>query len=614
MRIADLACGTGTLLMAAQQAITDNYIEASIAAGKHVGKSEIRELHGAAIEDVLHGYDVLTSAVHLTASTLALLAPDIAFQRMHLYVMPLGQRVNGSPMLGSIEFLRGGEVSTQVDLFGEVEEDGAAVAVTGTGGAASQAPLPPLDLCAMNPPFTRSVGNNLLFGSLPKEERAAMQKRLALMLRPGHGLPPWASSTAGLGSVFVAVAHTRIKDGGRIALVLPAGLASGVAWKKTRDLFAQRYVVEFLVASHDPEQWSFSENTSLSEVLVIARKLHDEESIEDATSLCINLWRNTKTPIDALALAEAVRTTEPADVEGDKARLHAVAPLRIGNDVRGEIVRVPWKSMRSGQWYGCEFAQTDLVRAAHFLRQGKIFIPAEGVVGGVPLRPLSEVGSLGPDRRDIYDGFELTDSPTTYLAYWGHQADSVLCMQTQSNKYLSPLAKARPGRPLRRVDLLWPRSGRIMLAERLRLNTQRLVCVRLPDYALSNVWWPLRLHDDQPGLEKALVIWGNSTLGLLSLLSYREPTEGSWVQLKKDTLEQSLMLDVGQLTSERIEHLAAAYDEVATTTLLPLSQIAQDSSRKVIDKAVAEALDSPPLDTLRMALAREPVISGLPLY
>jgi hypothetical protein len=42
------------------------------------------------MEDVLHGYDVLPSAVHLTASTLAMLAPEVAFVHMALYVMPLG--------------------------------------------------------------------------------------------------------------------------------------------------------------------------------------------------------------------------------------------------------------------------------------------------------------------------------------------------------------------------------------------------------------------------------------------------------------------------------------------------------------------------------------------
>ena len=614
LRVADLACGTGTLLMAAQQAITDNYIEATSAAGKKVGSQQLRSLHKVEIEDVLYGYDVLTSAVHLTASTLAMLAPDISFKRMHLYVVPLGVQINNRPALGSIEYLLGQEVVTQVDLFGEITA-GAAVAVTGKGSAASQAPLPRLDLCVMNPPFTRSVGGNLLFGSIPKTDRKEMQKRLSQILHPSSGRSHvWASSTAGLGSVFVAIAHNHIREGGRMALVLPAALVSGVAWEKTRQLFAQHYVIEMLIASHDPGQWNFSENTSLSEVLVIARKRRAGEAISDAKSICVNLWRNTTTPIDALALASAVQSTPAAEVDGNSSVSLGVASIRLGEDIRGEIIGIPWAAMRQGQWYGCAFAQTDLVRAAHFLRVGKVYLPGARDLHAIPVCALRGVGDLGPDRRDIYDGFEVSEAFSSYPGYWSHQADAVLTMEDQPNRYLHPLVQARRGRPLRRVDLLWPRAGRLMLAERLRVNTQRLVATRLPKPALSNVWWPFRLKSDNEELEKAFMVWQNSTLGLVSLLSARIPTEGAWVQFKKPLLERLLVLDVLSLDENNRKRLADAYDEYARTPLLPLSQLDQDPVRALMDGAVARALNLPSLEPLRQLLSREPIVSDRPLY
>jgi hypothetical protein len=89
-KVADLACGTGTLLMAAAQALSDAYIRASADAGDDLNSASLRTLHATLMENVLHGYDVLPSAVHLTASTLAMLAPEVAFRMMNLYVMPLG--------------------------------------------------------------------------------------------------------------------------------------------------------------------------------------------------------------------------------------------------------------------------------------------------------------------------------------------------------------------------------------------------------------------------------------------------------------------------------------------------------------------------------------------
>src|SRR5581483_2162675 len=259
LRIADLASGTGTLLMAAQQALTDNFIHATTNAGKQVDQKTLQALHQAVMEQILHGYDVLTSAIHLTASTLALLAPDVAFHKMHLYCMPLGVQDRGNVALGSIEYLVRDSLTPSLG-FAEYQQE-QATQVTGGGDVISQAPLPELDLCVMNPPFVRSVGGNLLFGSLPPTQRKLMQSKLAAMIKrtQREGGPIQASSTAGLGSVFVAVGDRRLKPGGRMALVLPEALGFGVAWEKTRQLLSQRYVVELLIVSHDPERWNFSE-------------------------------------------------------------------------------------------------------------------------------------------------------------------------------------------------------------------------------------------------------------------------------------------------------------------------------------------------------------------
>ena len=61
-------------------------------------------LHKAMVEQALHGYDVQLSAVHFAATSLAMLNPDIQFDHMNLYVMPLG--AEGSEIsLGSLDFL-----------------------------------------------------------------------------------------------------------------------------------------------------------------------------------------------------------------------------------------------------------------------------------------------------------------------------------------------------------------------------------------------------------------------------------------------------------------------------------------------------------------------------
>jgi hypothetical protein len=56
------------------------------------------------LEEGIYGLDVLQSAVHLTASTLALPIPEVMARGMRLYTMPLGfMRENGRevPRFGS---------------------------------------------------------------------------------------------------------------------------------------------------------------------------------------------------------------------------------------------------------------------------------------------------------------------------------------------------------------------------------------------------------------------------------------------------------------------------------------------------------------------------------
>lgn len=601
LSIGDLACGTGTLLMAAAEAVTDNYLRAC---GERRTVPKLDILSRLLMEDIIYGYDVQLSALHLTASTLALRSPDVTFKLMHLWVLPLG---GPHRRLGSIEFLRDFSVPVTADLFGASVAPGQ---VTATGDIKQMfARLPDLDLCVMNPPFTRSVGGNLLFGSLPDAERRSMQQELAKLL---HLPRVQASGTAGLGSVFAATADLHLKTGGRMALVLPKALLSGVAWAETRHLFAQRYEVEYLIASHDPARWNFSENTDLSEVLVVARKLDTSkaQSGNAGNVVCLNLWKNPSTAVEALSIAHALIHGDPPDIEQGQGALEVM----LGDVKFGEATSVPWLSIRNGLWMtGCAFAQSDLLRAAYHLTKGKLYLPGADVSGSIPLCPLGELGTLGPDRRDIHDGFSLARGKTAYPTFWSHDASIMTTLAQAPNCYLSPLHRAKKGRPLRQAHVLWPRAGRLLVAERQWLNTQRLACVRLDTAVLSNVWWPLALQEPSEEDEKALALWLNSTLGLIILWAYREETRGAWVDFKKPVLSAMPVLDVRSLNAAQRQELADAYDRLCQQPLLPFPQMAKDPLRMAIDSAIAQVLGLPDYSVLRELLAREPIACLRPL-
>jgi hypothetical protein len=416
------------------------------------------------------------------------------------------------------------------------------------------------------------------------------------------------SITAGLAAVFVALADRYIKTGGRLALVLPKALLSGVAWEPTRALLRKKYVLEYVVASHDPERWNFSESTNLSEVLVVARKINNSEGCGQ-TLQCLNLWRNPATAFDTLSIYYGLRRG-PAPLEFPQGQ--GALELFLGKEKTAEVMAYNWEGCKDWPiWLlPCAFAQSDLIRAAYYLLQGQLWLPGFGLQGPLPLAPLHNFGSLGPDGRDIHDGFRLSRAKTAYAAFWGTDTQTIQTLAQEPNAYLSPLHRAKKGRPLRRVEDLWPLAGKILLGARLWLFTRRLWAVRLERPVLSNVWWPLSLQEkfDNELYEKAFSIWFNSTLNLLMLLALRQETRGAWVQFKKPILSNLPALDLSSLLEDQLNILSEAYDEVAGQPLLTFPEMDRDPARTRIDTAIAEALGLPDFSVLREILAREPVI------
>lgn len=596
-KIADLTCGTGTLLMAAAQAVSDAYICTRAETGRSLNPTDLQTLHRALMENLLYGYDVLPSAVHLTASTLAMLAPEVSFVRMNLFVMPMG--VDGkTTRLGSLDFLDGDKVPTQITLDHSQSE----TVKTGAGSSqVTSAAIPDLDLCAMNPPFVRSVGGNLLFGSLP-DERGVMKIELKKRVKAAakRGYP--SSVTAGLGSVFAALADMRLKPGGRLAFVLPAALVSGEAWGETRKLIASRYQLEMVIASHDPERPNFSENTSLSEVLFIARKLMPDETTKDTTY--INLWRNPRSIHEALDLAVRILAAQPTSIGN-------VGFTAISSHAGklGEVVSAPAPS-NAENWTGAMFSQTDLFRAFWSLQQAQVAIPGT-VATPIALCRVDELGTLGYDQRDLHDAFtHSTTNWSPYSGFWDHKAENVRSLRQSRNVYLIVRTVAAPNRSIKDSASVWSRAGRILLVERVRTNTHRVLAVGFDGQVLGNTWWSLAtaLSVEQ---EKALLLWLNSTLGILAVFGRRVVTEGAWMKLKKPAWASMLVLDVRKLTPTQLALFESAYDILAAQELLALAKLDADPVRKQIDDALSVALGLPDLKNLRALLARESGLTGL---
>ena len=597
LTVADLACGTGTLLMAVAAEAERRHREA--------GGTRSADLHKAMVEEALHGYDVQLSAVHFAATSLAMLNPEIQFDRMNLYVLPLGAE-GAKISLGSLDFLNSKSVPVQFALspadMGIATLDATRVSGRGPRGAeeGETATLPDLDLAIMNPPFTRSVGGNLMFGSLPTRDRPKLQSELSRRLRSRQ-----ASATAGLGAAFVAAAAPRLRPGeGRLALVLPATVCTGPSWEQTRALIQRDFALDMVITSHDPLRWNFSDSTDLSEALLIATRRPEKGRTAEPRTTFVNLWRNPDGVLDAHRLARAVATTTPARLEDT-----GTALLEVDGQHVGEMVSLPESKLARRQWSGVQFARADLLRSAlRLLDDGEVWVPGEGDAASTPLCRLRDLGQIGPDVRDVRDGFEPIDAVTAYPMVEGHDTEKRTRLAVDPDKYLAPLVEPRPGRSLKPPAQLWQKAGQLLVAERLRLNTARVAAMCSRTLVLSNVWWPIKTESRVH--EMALALWINSSLGLLTLLATRNTTQGSWVKFKKADLQELLVLDVRALSRVQLQDLSQLFDQMTDAEFERLPAMPHDPARRALDDGLAQILHLPNLATLRHLLATDPSISN----
>jgi hypothetical protein len=268
-----------------------------------------------------------------------------------------------------------------------------------------------------------------------------------------------------------------------------------------------------------------------------------------------------------------------------------------------EIVQLS-PTQGESQWIGVQFAQAQTLQAAVQLGQGKLAVPGQATVD-VPLCALNELGALGPDRKRIHEGFTVSETDwSSYPSFWDHEAKKVLRIRQQPNSWLSPWTASPRGEdygPRR----LWPRAGRILLVERVRTTTHRLLAVGFDESVLGNTWWALK-SSITPEQEKALLLWLNSTPSILLMLSRRVTTERAWMQIKQPQWAAMPVLDVRNLPKETIAALANAYDSLCDKELLALAKLDTDSVRAEIDDALSTALGLPDMEKLRQLLAREP--------
>ena len=613
LRVIDPACGTGTLLMAAYRQVMQNHAATGASAPPD-------ELHRALVERVIMGADVVQSAIHLTAATLAAMSTTAEFEKMELYTLRLGveetrvgEEVKTEVRLGSLEWLKSSGV--QAHFSGTQERMGA---VNGDGGVVH---TPQVDLVISNPPYTRrgSDGGNeeaiARVFDLPEndpDKEEALKRATSALLK---GTP--ANQIAGHGTSFLVLADKMVKPGGRIAFVLPYTALAGESWAGVRRMLAERYSVEFVICSHDTELPSFSFDTKIAETLIVARRLRKDEEPPGVAKF-VNLWRGLDSETDALALTRAIRNAASLPVHRADGPLAGGSALMLGADQWGEIVEspidgAPWKAARWQRALICQFAAA--------VERGELH-RFDGLrsLGRIPVAPLGEVCNVGPQHRQIrgsigrFDGYHGYDPQAQFPALWALDSNVHQGFTAQPNARLIP----QPGRDYAPI---WEQSGALQIAVTVRYNAQPIMAVRTGARALGVAsWHTLIINEEdyttQSAREIALALWLNSTFGFLLHANRSIRSQLGRGTGNKNMLREMFTLDVRQLQEWQLDAALAIWRDFQDKTFEPFHRCAVDANRIELDRRMMNdmiGLDGEAQEAmaqLRLALANDPSIRG----
>ena len=546
LRIVDFACGTGTLLIACA-----NYILHR----EQTGQPE--KVAQALLEKMLYGFDVNNRAIFQTATGLGMIAPSVAFSKMHLYSLILGiDPKDGKAKLGALELLQElGQLSLNPRPL------------TGTRIDAEPAPIEvdKFHLAIMNPPYTRG---DIRHKQLDRNIEKRLREREAQLY---YNQPMNQSSNA---NGFFVLAEKYLETNGRIAFVMPMAMSTNPSAAKMRRWLAKRFFIQYIIISYDPKRIFHSGNTGIGEMLLVLKR---RKKVRAATQV-IKL------------------TTNPNTASGAAACASKILERAIEKHEWGIIDRISPTEMDAGNWNAVQFTSNELYRIA------------EKELWNSQLKNQIIITTLGSS---IRVNMKKCHPNAIYAtpALYDHNVNHCNKLEVEPDCHVHPKTNNPSG-----INIL-RKANYLRLVERSRLTTVKNFACRTTVPTVGSAWSTVSVvahHASAASVEKAIVIILNSTPSKLGMLLVRSNKIPSYPQFSKDGLERIPFPRLRDLKPSQIEGLVKSYDALREKERLSLPQAHKCPVQIAIDDAVCEHLhfDKQLCLQARHLLSQEPMVTG----
>ena len=583
------------------------------------------------MENSLTACDIMPAAVHLTSSLLSSVAPRERYTGTRNVLYPYGGtgefNNKGKPVVdvGSLELLDISGTKHQAVLplnqqmaLGATQER-----------RAIEVEMTPLSqsLVIMNPPFTTPTnhaadhakpGNPAFaaFNTTQAEQKAMSDK----VKRLSTGTI--SDGNAGLGTQFTAIANNMVKPGGHIALILPLSAMLGGSdnpsarsWLKLRGLLAEKFndIIIVSIAQAAKIDSSFSADTDMAEVLIIARSLRIRERPK-RLAFFVNL---SQRPADKLAAQETAKAIRRTMAGLSKPGTHSTAS--IGAD---SIASVRMEKVSpTERWTTVRIGNVGLVQVAGELAEGKLRLPRRRNPVSIPMTRLQNIGRVGPVHRDIDGGTREpdrgpftkhtgADSGTEWPFLWNQDSKEQRSMAVAPDSH----GIIKQGKE-NEAEAIWQRASRLHINCDFQFNANPTCSVYTEQKSAGGRAWPNFLMQT-PEMEKAACVWLNGALGLISYWINSNRSQSGRGGTTVTAIPNIPVLDVTRLGAERLQAAVSIYDDLCQEAMLPANEAWRDPVRQELDRRLltevlrldGDAVEQ--LATLRNQWCREPTVTG----
>ena len=613
-RIADYACGTGGLVLAAYQRVRDLHR----LAGGHPD-----ELHSHMMENSLTACDIMPASVHLSASLLSSVAPDRTYRGTRMVQYPFGgvrdadgeleRDGKGRPVvrIGSLELLGLNESQRQVVM----PLDGRRVAgATGEMKPVSIEMTPgSQDLVIMNPPFTRPAGGK--DGVYSSFNSTAEEQRIMKQQQRDYSKGTAGDGMAGLGSHFAAVADNMVKPNGRIAMILPLSAASsgshdaGVArsWQKLRNMLMAGYgdISVLSITGNGHTKLAFSADTSIGEVIIIARRLESAEPHQRVGHF-VSIREMPHDRIAAAELARAIRKSMSSVVTPG-----SHVDVMLGGDHIGVVSMETLDS--HSKWTAVRIDDYSVYKRTRGLTSGRLDLPQAQGIANVPMTRLGDFGSVGMRTHTVTSAFVLSKSPSSSSDYpflWNNNKS------TQQSMMVEPDTAFRLRKGHSDVaDRVWGLASHLHMSIKFGFASSSTPATFTERRSGGGAMWAT-VRTDDVDIERATCAWFSSTLGTMCYWVDSNRIQRARGATTWRGIPDIAVIDWWKLQPGRMQAAVDIFNDLCHETIQPACEAYRDPVRHEIDRRFLVdvlGLDDEAVQQfaiLRNQWCAEPTVSG----